>query len=123
MRFITSPSLPDRPTMAVPTSTFAGAMALPSEPPIDCTAAMVTAETPRAPAVSCWSTPNITFEFVLLPVMKVPSTPMNGENTGKAVCVMSAIVLPRRTVMPVSVITTAIITMVAMPTLVGTHCE
>ena len=103
-------------------STLAGATMLPSEPPTDCAAAISTVLTPRPRAVSACRAPNITFEVVLLPVMKQPSTPMKGDSSGKSGPVARAMPCASVAVMPASFITRAIITVVAIPTLVGTHC-
>ena len=107
-------SSPAMPATVAPTSTFAGAIELPTDAPIDWMLAMVTAPIPSAFAVSTWSRPNITFEFVLLPLMNDPSRPMNGDRSGKTGPETSAMPRASSTVMPVSAITTAIITIAAM---------
>ena len=58
----------------------------------------------------------MTFELVLLPLMNEPSSPMNGETNGKNEPDTFAMPCASSTVMPVSAMTTAIITMVVTPT-------
>ena len=102
---------------------MAGAIGLPTEAPIDWMLEIVTVPMSSALAVSSWSSPNITLELVLLPLMNEPSRPMNGETRGKTGPEMSATPLASSTVIPESAMTTAIITIVATPTVVPRHCE
>ena len=98
-------------------------MEQPTEPPTDWAAAMITVLIPSTLAVSTCSPPNMTLALVLLPVRKAPSTPISGEKIGKKDPVAVAIPWASRLVMPVSFMIRAIMTMVRMPMLVGTHWE
>ena len=119
--FNTSPSLPPIPTIAVPTNIFAGAIDEAIDPPIVWILEIVTIPIPNFVAVSSCNAPNMMFELVLLPEIKVPKAPMNGEKIGKVFPVLFAINILIKVVIPVVVITIAITTIETVVSVVGMH--
>jgi len=73
-------SWPFSPTLDAPIMMVEGAMETPIDPPSDCAAANKVPLLPSSSAVSYCNAPNMMLELVLLPVIKVPSTPTTGAS-------------------------------------------